>query len=242
MRGWCMGAALAAGMTGAICAGPLVAQEYPAYVHNNVLATLYHELGHALIDIEGVPVYGQEEDAADVLAVLLIDAFWEEEGAAALAYDTALGFGLAAGDYDDVAFWDVHGPDLQRLYNTICLFYGANPEEREDIALELELPEERGDSCEYEFEQANDAWGQILDEISEGAPGNSLGIGVFDRDDEIAVLLEDEIDALDQDFVLSDTLIVSYSPCGEANAFYDPATREIVICTEYIDYLAEQAP
>jgi|LULQ01.1.fsa_nt_gb hypothetical protein len=29
---------------------------------------------------------------------------------------------------------------------------------------------------------------------------------------------------------------------GPLAAQDDPATREIVICTEYIDYLAEQAP
>ncbi|EAQ14442.1 putative metallopeptidase DUF4344 [Maritimibacter alkaliphilus HTCC2654] len=55
-----------------------VAQDVEAFVESNILATLYHELGHALIDIQDVPIFGQEEDAADVLSILLVDAFWEE--------------------------------------------------------------------------------------------------------------------------------------------------------------------
>lgn len=228
--------------------GALLAQDdTAAFVEANLLSTLYHELGHALIDIEGVPIYGQEEDAADVLSILLIDAFYEEEAAVALAYDTAFGFlgeaerskaeGLAP------AYWGVHGPDEQRYYNLVCLFYGAAPEERDDVAADLGLPEERAEYCPEEFEQANAAWGAILDEISAGAPGDTIVIGDLDPDyPEIAELIAYEVELLNEDFALSAELLVHLAPCGEANAFYDPATTEITICSEYIDYLAEMAP
>lgn len=224
----------------ALATSPAMGDPLSDYVVNNVLATLYHELGHALIDIEEVPIYGQEEDAADVLSVLLIDAFWEEEDAVALTYDTAMGFAIAAEEIeagDEVAFWDVHGPDLQRYYNTVCLFYGADPEERDDVAKDLGLPEERAEYCDAEFDQANDAWGRILDDISQDAPGRTLRLGHVAQEDEIAALLEAEVEALNGDFALSADLTVSYDHCGEANAFYDPELREIVICTEYVDYL-----
>lgn len=231
----CLTAALAA-------PAPLLAEDLPGYVVNNVLATLYHELGHALIDIEAVPIFGQEEDAADVLSVLLIDAFWVEEDASALIYDTATSFALAADETGpDVAWWDDHGPDLQRYYNTVCLFYGADPEAREDIAEELGLPEERAEYCDVEFEQAADAWGGVLDEIAEGAPAQTLRLGDFALEDEVAAVLEAEVDALNQDFALSSPVSVSYAPCGEANAFYDPELRDITICTEFVDYLLDQS-
>ncbi len=85
-----------------------------AYVESNLLGIFYHELGHALIDILGLPIFGQEEDAADVLSIFLIDAFYEEEAAVQIAYDAAFGFLGEAEATMEIAFWDAHGPDLQR--------------------------------------------------------------------------------------------------------------------------------
>jgi hypothetical protein len=48
-----------------------------AFVEANILGIFYHELGHAVIDIESVPIFGQEEDAADVFSILFIDWFFE---------------------------------------------------------------------------------------------------------------------------------------------------------------------
>ena len=52
----------------------------------------YHELGHAVIDTMQVPIFGQEEDAADVFSILLIDEIFEPESANIIAYDAAFGF------------------------------------------------------------------------------------------------------------------------------------------------------
>lgn len=222
-----------------------LAQDADAFVESNILATLYHELGHALIDIQEVPIFGQEEDAADVLSILLVDAFWDEDDAVGIAYDAAFGFlteaDMARDQGEEPAFWDVHGPDEQRYYNLVCIFYGANADEREDVADELGLPEERAEWCEDEFEQANGSWGLILDEMAEAGPGETFVAGEFERDDNITALILDEIDALNAEFSLDDDLSISYTACGEANAFYDPEYREITICTEYVDFLAEMA-
>jgi len=51
------------------------------FTDNNLLAIFYHELGHAVIHQMGVPIFGQEEDAADALSILLIDALYEAEDA-----------------------------------------------------------------------------------------------------------------------------------------------------------------
>lgn len=215
------------------------------FVTANILATLYHELGHALIDIEGVPIFGQEEDAADVLSVLLIDAFYEEEDAVALAYDTAFGFQgeaeAAADEGYEPAFWDVHGPDEQRYYNLVCLFYGANPEERDDVAQELGLPEDRALTCPEEFDLANESWGAVLEDLEVNAPGDTITLGAVEQKDAVAALLAEEIALLNQDYALSTPLTVHYAACGEANAYYDPEAVEITICTEYTDHLAELA-
>ncbi|APX10443.1 DUF4344 domain-containing metallopeptidase [Tateyamaria omphalii] len=217
-------------------AGPAVANdEREAFVEANLLGIFYHELGHALIDILALPVFGQEEDAADVASVLLIDGFYEEDAAQALAYDTAFGF-LAEADFaGDVTYWDVHGPDEQRFYNTVCLFYGGNPDAREDFAIDLGLPEERAETCPEEFQLALDSWGPAFDEIT--GRGNSIlfedgGHNLLTTD-----VMAAEVAALNDDFDLPVPLIVRVEACGEANAFYDLGTTEIIMCTEFEDHL-----
>ena len=117
-----------------VCAGLLAGtaeadDDRAAFVEANVLGIFYHELGHAMIDLLDLPIFGQEEDAADVASILMIDLLWEDATALDLAYATADGFYAEARrvDADDVAFWGIHGPDAQRFYNTVCLFYGGNP-------------------------------------------------------------------------------------------------------------------
>ena len=43
----------------------------PAFL-SPILFLLFHEVGHALMDVLDLPILGQEEDAADQLAVLIL--------------------------------------------------------------------------------------------------------------------------------------------------------------------------
>lgn len=220
-------------------------EDLQGYVESNLLSVFYHELGHALIDIQGLPIFGQEEDAADVLSVFLIDAFWEEESAVQIAYDSAFGFQAEADQYEPI-FWDTHGPDQQRYYNLVCVFYGANPDEREDVAQELGLPEERAEWCDTEYDQAVQSWGAALDEITTESGGNTIRMGRVERDTDgaelTAALMEAEVEALNNEFKLPSRLLVNVESCGEANAWYDLETKEITMCTEFSDDIAENAP
>lgn len=220
------------------------------FVEDNLLSIFYHELGHALIHIKRLPIYGQEEDAADVLSVLLLDQFFEEESVVQIVYSTAFGFlgEVEVRQNADVqpAYWDVHGPDLQRYYNHICLFYGANPDERDDVARDLGLPEERAWTCPEEFQLAIDSWGAVLDDIASPNGGRSFVEGYMQENSPAAelttVLIREEIEALNFDYRLPSRLTISVEDCGEANAFFDPEAVQIIMCTEFADYLAEIAP
>ena len=156
---------------------PFVARSDAAqdeFVASNILAIFYHELGHAVIDVMDVPIFGQEEDAADVMAVLLIDWLFEEETAQAIAYDSAFGY-LNEADHDgEIAWWDLHGPDEQRFYNHVCLFYGGNPEARDDLAADLGLPDERAETCPEEYDLAADSWGMVFDEMDRAGQGEPM--------------------------------------------------------------------
>ncbi len=217
------------------------------FVAANLIAIFYHELGHALIDIMKLPIYGQEEDAADVLSAVMIHRTFEEDAAVRVALATAFGF---LGDVKfredsggEVAYWDVHGPDLQRFYTFVCLFYGGNPAGRQGVADELELPPARQRTCPEEFQQASNAWGPVIDELESAGSGKSIRflsdhrVGVFGLLS--ADVLRDEVEAMNAALSLPKRLLVRVEPCNTVNAFYDPKTREIIMCTEFAEYLAD---
>ena len=220
--------------------GSPVAADQDRFVESNLLGIFYHELAHALIDIMQLPIFGQEEDAADVLSILLIHDLWDEDDAVAMAYDTAFGFlgeAEASAEYE-TAYWDVHGPDLQRYYNLVCLFYGGNPEERVDIAEDLGLPEERAEGCEEEFELAYDSWGAVLDDLQSEGRNGQLVLRTDDPDEVTARVMSAEIAAMNDDFRFPQDVPVLVEACDEANAFYDMGTQEITMCTEFAPHLA----
>lgn len=214
------------------------------YVNGAVIGTLYHEMGHALIDVLGLPVLGQEEDAADVLAVVLAHGLWEEDYARTVAWATAYSFQLSSEEGNETVFWDVHGPDEQRYFNTVCLFYGADPEGRADFARDLDLPADRASTCADGFATADASWGVFLDEIAlyeEEASSGSFSFSTEEDRPEIAELLRTEVTDLNGLYRLPVPIAIVLEPCDEVNAYYFTETHSITICTEYVDYLVRQA-
>ncbi len=231
----------------ALWAAPVAAQtdRQNDFVAANLISIFYHELGHALIDIMQMPVFGQEEDAADVLSIVMINELFEDDTAALIASDAAFGFWLDAAAREDagepVAWWGVHGPDLQRYYNLACLFYGADPSGRQSLADELGLPDERAETCEEEYDLAIDSWGAVLDDIESGTYTREIVFETDPRAGDVAAFVEDvigeEVAYLKGTVRLPETLTVTVEDCGEANAFYAPYYNAIIMCTELVEYL-----
>lgn len=221
---------------------PASAAEDFTFVEGNILGIFYHELGHAAIHTEDIPIFGQEEDAADVFAIFLTDALFEEETAQSLAFDAALGYAGEAlmrdAESDEIAWWDTHGPDEQRSYNTACLFYGADPKGRARFAEAIGLPDERAESCAEEYDQAAASWGAVLDDMADikGRPALTFtgANGSLTSD-----ILREEVRQLNDQLRLAAPVTVSLESCDEANAFYDPGAFKIIFCTEFEDHLRQ---
>jgi hypothetical protein len=211
------------------------------FVTSNVIATFYHELGHALIDVMQFPVLGREEDAADALSAYLTHQIWEEDYAAIMVADSANAYLLYSYEAEEngyeTAYWDEHSLDLQRYYNLVCLFYGADPASRGDFVAEFELPENRAERCEAEYAQVDQAWGALLEsaEYEQGAAGLVMQ---GDASDPIAAMLAEEVADFNASYSLPTEVLVEVAPCGQANAFYYSGTSTITICTEYAEDLA----
>lgn len=228
-----------------LATGALADEElHEAFVESNILGVFYHELGHAVIDIEELPIFAQEEDAADVFSTYLIHTLYTDDAAQEIAYDTAFGFlgeaEFAAHAGREVAWWGVHGPTPQRFYNSVCLFYGASPETRGAFATEMELPKSRAERCESEFAQADRSWGAVLDAMVKADGARSL-FYTGPRDTVAGDLLAYEVEELNAVLSLSAPLEVTVESCGVANAFYAPSERRIIFCTEFETYFREMA-
>jgi len=226
-------------------AGPIDANSKD-FVAANLTAIFYHELGHAFIDIMKLPIYGQEEDAADVLSAVLVHQLFEAENALQVAYATALGFRSDGYDSDNVAYWDVHGPDQQRYYTFVCLFYGADPGKRQAFANDLKLPEGRQQTCPEEYRQAAGSWGPVMEELVKNGAGRSMRFLADHRTDVFGKLTADVISnavkSMNADMSLPKPLLVRVEACGVVNAFYNPKSREITMCIEFARSLAGMAP
>jgi len=218
------------------------------YIQANTIFTIYHELGHALIDIMRLPVLAREEDAADVLGVVLSEAINDPVDTETILVAAADNFAFMAYLSDEqgieLPFWDMHSLDMQRYYGILCLYYGADPEAREDLARELELPEERAQTCPEEYALAEESWGPILDEISVGTKGNWIRFSVKDKPTNAAekVMLETVEaeaaflnDALSPDFRVN----LVFAACGEPNAFFDLDSDTIIMCRELSELFVE---
>lgn len=211
------------------------------FIRSNILATFYHEIGHGLIDVLQLSVLGREEDAADSLSAVLIHNLWEEEAAAQMVYDTASAFLVYDSEAQmggaEPAYWDEHSLDMQRYYNLVCLYYGADPEAREADAIELGLPENRAARCPDEFALADESWATSLDALKPGKGAKGLRLVNSDPEDPVALMLKEEISALNAAYGLPEWIDVTVAECGEANAFYAPDAKTITICTEYAEDL-----
>lgn len=223
-----------------------LADELPRFVASNIRETLYHELAHLLVDQLDLALFGPEEFAADLFAAVMINRLHDETAAVAIAYDVAAAYDAgavkerAAGDLPEM--WGVHGTHRQRYYNFVCMMYGANPHERDDLARELGLPAARAETCEEEYELAARAWGEVLDRVAQGAPGASLGLDwTLDSDGALTRFVAGEVEDLNRIMALPRATSVGVIPCDEINAFYDPGPPEILICTELADHLARLA-
>jgi len=131
-------------------------------VEDTLVQTLFHELGHCLIDVWELPATGREEDAVDQLAtILLLDG--SPEGSKS-AMNAARQFEIASRDEDpeDMLFWDEHSFSKTRFYDMICLVYGSNPKQNKSLIGPNRLPVERAERCSEEFKRAERSWLKLL--------------------------------------------------------------------------------
>lgn len=134
---------------------------------------LYHEIGHALVDIYDLPIIGDRETSADNLSAIYSLEFTHD--GFNILVDAADWFDLyyeakVLGDPEEKesTFWDEHRMDAQRYYYLLCMAYGKYPKETaeelasyDDKNLD-EFIKEKGDSCQAFYQDSYDKWMRLL--------------------------------------------------------------------------------
>jgi len=219
------------------------------YVVNNSLFTIYHEVGHLLIDKLDWPILGREEDIADNFATYTLLSQRRRSSQQALK-DAALGWKLEDQFYgsqrDESDYYAVHSLDLQRAFQIVCMMVGQDRDNFYLTAQEWGIDSMRQSSCKDDYQKIS----RSIERLTASSDDNSLSAKVnieYERagaDLSLAYktlrdsrLLESVAADLRNNFGLSTDIKITASRCEEANAFYDEDTSEIIICYELLqDY------
>lgn len=225
-------------------------EELLLFVAGNALFTLYHEGGHMIISEYRIPVLGQEEDAVDNLATIAMLAA-DDEDMDVLLTNAMIGWFLVSEENsDNLVFYGEHDLSLQRGYRTLCLMVGSDMDKFGDLARDLEMPEDRIQNCELDYEQALSAWRAVTDDyLREGDDGSAQIEVIYDKptpDHELieiflreSELIEEVADDFDTRFDLPNPITFAARNCGEDNAFWDPVERELTLCYELMAGIAK---
>lgn len=127
--------------------------------------TVLHEAAHAVFDLLKIPVFGREEDAADLLSAYIMLKLGKSESRRLIigtAYQYRTDIQNPSVTVEVKSFSDEHGLPAQRFYNVLCIAYGADKKLFSDVVEHGYLPKERAESCEAEYKQVDFAYRKLL--------------------------------------------------------------------------------
>lgn len=234
------------------------------FVLANTEFTILHEFGHAMIHQFSIPVFGQEEDAADQIAttamILKYDADVDPQ-----AIDRLLAVSSewlsewhqqTAERGNSHAFWDSHSLAIQRFYNINCLLYGANPDDLEFLLDSEALPAERGFDCDQAYAQALHAYRWLFEAHGRTPDASIPYVGIIvdfeePRTPRHAMLKDWIVDSqLARDlaaratefFPWPEPVTLFFDNCpGSPDAYYNRNVGEIVVCYELIELFLDKS-
>jgi hypothetical protein len=207
---------------------------------------LLHEAAHGLISDLGLPVLGREEDAADQFAtVTMLDMKTEFTHRTLVnsAKSWLISDRRARDKGEVVTYYDNHGLDLQRAYNIICLMVGSDNDQFADLANEVNLPDERQETCIFDYSNAQWSWEQAL-KPHRRAPdqertkyqivyGEAEGtFDLFEKVARVTGLMERVADRLVDLYVWKKPFTIEVQTCGSSGAKWVGPDHKIILCYE----------
>jgi hypothetical protein len=124
-----------------------------------------HEVGHAMFDLLNVPIFGNEEDAADQFSTYLMLRLGSDQArrlifGAAYYYREHLQNETVTTKLK--TFSDAHSRPQQRFYNLLCMAYGANSAMFAELVSKEYLPKQRAMGCKREYRKVENAFQALI--------------------------------------------------------------------------------
>jgi hypothetical protein len=167
----------------------------PGFTRSEVIiggavSVMLHEMGHALFDIQDIPLFGREEDAADQIAALLMLQFGKSVAMTTIkgAYNVdhhfhAVTLLATKGKILPEQEADEHSIGIQRAITYLCMAYGKDPETFQELADTL-LPRARKAHCADEYKQIARAFTKtVLPDIDQQMMAEVLKMEILRPDD-----------------------------------------------------------
>jgi hypothetical protein len=233
-----------------------------SFVVGNLYFVLVHEFGHAVISQLKLPVLGREEDAADSFATLSM-MFIGTDLSHTVVREAARGLWLIAQRdkkaNQQPAAYDEHSLDIPRAYQILCLMVGSDPKRFREVAEIAKIPEERQETCVFDFEQAADSWESLLNSRRSSGKrffaknpfarkgsadirvkyddpkGKSAGHTMLKAGNVLETVAKFGRESL----ALPRPITIRAMTCDTPNAYWDHEKREIVICYELVGEFIE---
>lgn len=129
---------------------------------------IFHEVGHAMIDIEGMPVLGRNEDAADMISTYLIlqEPALADRGVAGGLFFFNQPTSLIPGFFSQRHLADEHGLNPQRAVNLACAAYGKDPRRYAWAMHAARVTDQRASRCTGEYEQLDRSVRELLRNVA----------------------------------------------------------------------------
>jgi len=129
------------------------------------LDVFLHETGHAVFQMIGIPVLGREEDAADQFSAFVALKLPKEDARRMIlgsAYQYRRSMPGPDATLPISEFANEHSLPAQRMFNVLCIAYGADQKLFADIVEKGFLPKQRAESCLYEYDDLSFAMTKLI--------------------------------------------------------------------------------
>ena len=128
-----------------------------------VIHTIFHEFGHAIVNMYDIPILGREEDAVDNLAnIMLIEYFKNGDDILLTNADIFDLYDREKKDLEEHEFMGEHSLDIQRFYSMLCFVYASNPSKYEDMLSDYDFPMYRKNMCIDDLNNTSRSWHKVL--------------------------------------------------------------------------------